>query len=86
MAKMRLEDGTFFDPEVIESLIWQKADPVTGKYYVVDFLFTLNKPVHFGPSSSVKKLDVEVTSNVTEDKQLLQYLLQKTRLTKNSSI
>lgn len=38
-----------------------------------------NPPVIFSPKSSVKRLDVRVTSNKSQDEELLRELLQKVR-------
>lgn len=41
--------------------------------------FNDNPPILFGPKSTVRSLDVTISSTECEDKSLLQRLLQKTR-------
>lgn len=79
MTKYKMEDGSYFDPEVIESLIFGGYDQKTGINTLESFYFTLNSPIKFNPKATVKSLDVVVSSTATEDRQLLQHLLQKTR-------
>lgn len=79
MTKYKMEDGSYFDPDVIESFIWKGSDPKTGKVGIKDFFFTLNSPIKFGNKATVRGLDVIVSTTATDDNQLLQHLLQKTR-------
>jgi len=63
-------------------LIWSSVGNVSGpgeKEVLKNVTYYKNPPIIFNPKSSVKRLEVTIMSNRSQDEELLHSLLQKTR-------